>query len=125
VQSRPFLEQALEQAQQGDGLSALDTLDVAIETMQKTGSQRDIELLARTAAIISENVGQLERALRYWNICLENAPDNAAVHLALGDLLIRLGRYEQGRECHRSARELAQRHNAQDILEILQGRENG
>lgn len=125
MESRPFLEQALEKARQGDAASALNILDVAIATMRKTGLRQEIVLLARNAAIISENAGELERALQYWKLCLEKAPDDAAVHLALGDLLIRLGRSEQGRDFLRSTRELAQRHNLQDILEILTGRENG
>ena len=121
--ARQYIAEALALARSSRPQEALFLLDEGLTAAREEDRSRDVALLARNAGIISSHLGDLEGAVRHYRLAREHDPDDLYVHLALADVLERLGRTADARRLVAECRDQALAANDEDVLAILRHRQ--
>jgi tetratricopeptide (TPR) repeat protein len=119
---REILTTALELARQGRDEEAIEVLESALRDDSLKGDLKWLSRLARNAGIISENLGDTERAYDYFYEAHTLAPDDASMLWALGDLCLRMKDRVKAREFFKMCYQAASVRSDRDLLEMLESR---
>jgi len=88
----PWLNKARNLLQLGFPRDALNTLHQALDAVS---SKRDV--LATMGFIHTESLYEHDKALPYYQQCLQHDPTDVTIRAAIAECLIKMGRYKQGR----------------------------
>lgn len=97
---------------------ALNLLEEALETARRGAQRESIHVLARNAGVVCTGLGDFRRAIRYYEEALSSVPGDASLHLARGDLLRRLGEYDEAAGAFVRALEHAARQGDSEMMDI-------
>ncbi len=86
MEYRSTLETALQLARDERTEEALSILDQSLATPSLMKTPRQFVLIARNAAVLSEGLGDLNRAADYYGRALGLTPEDASLMLALGQI---------------------------------------
>ena len=111
------LRQALVTAQTSPQ-KALDALDAGLEKARELGDSLAVSLLAKHAGVLATELGDLTRALRYYNESSTTNPKDAYVHFALGDVHRRLGQIDEARAAFKQSLKLATEQADHDMIQM-------
>jgi tetratricopeptide (TPR) repeat protein len=98
-----------------DPREALRILDAGLREAQEHGDREATSALARHAAVVSMTVGDLDVTLRYYEAALGADPNDASLHLAVGDVYRRQGRHGKARLAFARSLELGKQQASKDI----------
>lgn len=95
-------------AARSDPAGALTQIDQAILSAGE-GNEGAVARLGRHAGVIAQNSGDKPRALAYFELSVKRDPEDAFLHLAIGQLLLEFGERTRGPRdsfevCHDRAR---------------------
>jgi tetratricopeptide (TPR) repeat protein len=94
---------------------ALRILDAGLQEAAENGDHETVCSLARHAGVVSMALGDLHMTLRYYLAALGAAPDDASLHLAIGDVYGRQGRDDDARAAFTRGAELGKQQGDQDM----------
>jgi tetratricopeptide (TPR) repeat protein len=101
-----------------DPRKALLILDAELQEAQEHGNREARSAIARHAGVVSMTVGDLEATLRYYVTALQADPNDASLHLAIGDVHRRQGRHGQARLAFARSLELGKQQANEDMTRI-------
>ena len=116
---RISLQEALALAGRGDLQEALKRLDNALDEARIRQDKQWIGLLARNAAIVAEEAGDLPKAEAYCRVALAVDDGDALAHFAFADISRRAGKEEVAAHHFSKCLDLATATNDQPTLELL------
>jgi len=105
----------------GDPKAALTMLEEGLENARMQGDLAGVATLARHAGAIATNLHDLDSASRFYEEALKCAPDDAGVHVALGDIWSSMGDPGRARSSFDRALELAKLSGDQDGMTLASG----
>ncbi len=121
---RLALEDAIAKARNGYEAEAVEQLVPALDQAVADGNLNWISLLAMNAAILSEHLGNRQRAANFLELSLVHFPDDPRVLFQLGDLYLRQGDLERAQQHFATCRTVCQNRSDEDrdyeeIIELL------
>lgn len=121
---RHALEDALAKARNGHEAEAVEQLVPALDQAVADADLNWISLLARNAAILSEHVGNRQRAVDFLELSLTHFLDDPRVLFQLGDLYLLQGDVERAQQRFATCRMVCQSRSDKDrdfegIIELL------
>lgn len=116
---RAALQEALSLASRGNVQEALKRLDNALEDARVRQDNQWIGLLARNAAIVADEAGDLIKAEAYCRVALALDDGDALAHFAFADVERRAGKEEVAVHHFSRCLDLATATNDQPTLELL------
>lgn len=120
--TRRALEEALALARRSLPEEALELLDRSLADAREAEDSHSVAVFAKNAAIISSNVGDLQRAIDYYAEAIQSQPGDAFLRLALVDTYERLGQAQRAQEALSKCYEIALLERDEDLLKILRER---
>lgn len=117
---RKILQDGLSLAGDGKLDAALSMLE---EGLQIAGTNQDavwIKLLSRNAGLLCERIGDLTKAVAYYEQSLQHDKGNPYTYLALGELYAKLGNEIMSSACLNSCYEIATLNKDQDLVDLLE-----
>jgi len=120
--TRRVLEEALALARRSLPEEALGLLDRNLAVAREAEDSYSVAVFAKNAAIISSNVGDLQRAIDYYAEAIQSHPGDAYLRIALADAYERLGQEQRAREALSKCCEIALLERDEDLLKILRER---
>lgn len=100
--------------------SAIAELELGIVNARAEGDSEGLARLARHAAVLCARLGEVRRALQYYDEVRQLDDDDPYLYLAIGDLRKQLGEVGQARVAFSRALELARKQNATDLTILAQ-----
>jgi tetratricopeptide (TPR) repeat protein len=121
---RLALENALAKARDGREGEAVEQLLPVLDQAVADGDLNWISLLARNAAILSEHLGNHQRAADFLELSLAHFPDDPRALFQLGDLYLLQGDADRAKQCFTTCRTVCQTRGEGDdgygeIIELL------
>ena len=95
---------------------ALDLLEAGLQKARKGDDRRGACSLARNAGILCTELGDLLGACKYYEEALNNDAEDAYLHFASGDILVKLGRRGEARLAFTRSLELAKEQADGDMV---------
>ena len=121
--TRRVLEEALALARRSLPEEALGLLDRNLADAREAEDSHSVAVFAKNAAIISTNIGDLQRAVDYYAEAIQSQPGDAYLRIALADAYERLGQEQRAREALSKCHEIALMERDEDLLKILRERD--
>jgi tetratricopeptide (TPR) repeat protein len=116
---RRVLQDALTKASTGKLSEALDDLERGLAQARRRRNRTWTAQIARNAALISDQLGDLQRAEAYYQEAMQSDRSDPGLHYALGELQRRLGNHDLARKYFRSSYALARKKQDHGLLEVL------
>jgi Tfp pilus assembly protein PilF len=120
--ARETIKQTLQYANAGEFERALVLLDGAIR--DAIIESAPVAILARHAAVIAEQAGDLSAVRRYYEVAVEHDP-GPWMYLALGDVCRRLGDETTARQNYSTGLMMAGNSGDADVIALLKERTQG
>jgi len=116
---REILEHSLKLARRGEESEAIRLLEGALSEAIRQSDATWIKQLARNAAIMSDNIGNLGDAERYYRVVAQSDHDSPVVHFALDSYTAGWGNSELSTAEYSECWRLATNLNDEETLELL------
>jgi tetratricopeptide (TPR) repeat protein len=105
---RLALESALAKARDGREAEAVEQLLPLLDQAVADANLNWISLLARNGAILSEHLGNHQRAVDFLELSIMHFPDDPRTLLQLGDLYLLQGDADRAKKCFTTCRTVCQ-----------------
>lgn len=115
--SNEILRQALSVART-EPRKALELLEAGLTNAKDVADDLAAAVLAKHAAVICAENGELREALSYYEEALRGNPDDAHIPLAVGHVHQQLGEYDDARVAFQRARQTASAHNDEELSRV-------
>jgi tetratricopeptide (TPR) repeat protein len=120
--TRGILEEALRLARGSSSEEALTLLESGLADARRAEDSEAVAIFARSAGIISSNVGEFQRAIGYYSEAIERQPTDAFLWIALAELHERSGEEGAARDALTKCLEIALLKEDSEILAMLRKR---